>query len=141
MHVIVVGCGRVGARLAEMMDLRHAVAVIDENAHAFERLPAGFRGRTLLGEANDVVVLREAGIEKADALCALTTRDNMNIMISQMATRFFNVPLVVTRIYDPPRAEVYRSLGMVVICPTQVGVDRIEEMLALPLSGTASAAG
>jgi trk system potassium uptake protein TrkA len=134
-HIIIVGCGRVGARLAEMMQLDHDVVVIDENVHAFDRLPPDFRGTTLLGEASDFDILTEAGIERADALCALTQRDNMNIMISQIATRIFDVPLVVTRIYDPPRADVYRSLGMTVICPTQVGVDCIEEMLAAPLPG------
>ena len=138
MHIIVVGCGRVGARLAEMMDRDHTVAIIDESVHAFDRLPPKFRGRTLLGEASDVDVLREAGIERADALCALTTRDNMNIMTSQIATRFFSVPLVVTRIYDPPRAEVYRSLGMTVVCPTEVGVARIEQMLADAVSSNAA---
>jgi trk system potassium uptake protein TrkA len=134
-HIIVVGCGRVGARVAEMLHLEHDIVVVDENAHAFDRLPLDFRGVTLLGEASDTDILRQAGIEHADALCALTQRDNMNIMISQIARRIFNVPLVVTRIYDPPRAEVYRSLGMTVICPTEVGVDYIEELLAAPLPG------
>jgi len=133
MHVIIVGCGRVGARVAEMMHSEHDVVVIDENAHSFERLPLSFRGATMLGEASDFDLLRGAGIEKTNALCALTQRDNMNIMISQIATRIFAVPLVITRIYDPSRAEVYRSLGMIVVCPTEVGVDDIEAILAAPV--------
>ncbi len=137
MLIIIVGCGRVGARVAEMMHLEHNVVVVDMNARSFDRLPADFRGITRLGEASDLDLLAEIGVEHADALCALTQRDNMNIMISQIATRIFSVPLVVTRIYDPMRAEVYRSLGMRVICPTQIGVERIEHMLATPVAGHA----
>ena len=130
MRVIIMGCGRVGARLAGMLDAEgHPVSVIDLKLDAFERLPARFNGNTVLGEGIDYDVLRHAGIEQADAFLALSNNDNSNIMASQIATCVFHVGRVITRIYDPSRNQSFRALGLETLCPTKLGVDRIEALL------------
>jgi trk system potassium uptake protein TrkA len=130
MRVIIMGCGRVGARLAGMLDAEgHPVSVIDLKLDAFERLPARFNGNTVLGEGIDYDVLRHAGIEQADAFLALSNNDNSNIMASQIAQRVFHVGRVITRIYDPSRNQSFRALGLETLCPTKLGVDRIEALL------------
>ncbi|MDB5059702.1 MAG: TrkA family potassium uptake protein [Chloroflexi bacterium] len=130
MRVVILGCGRVGARLAGMLDDGgHQVSVIDENLEAFERLPTRFAGLVVLGNGIDFDILTQAGIEKADALCALSNFDNTNIMASQIAREVFHVPRVITRIYDPERQDTFRQLGLETVCPTRVGVAQIEALL------------
>lgn len=122
MKVLIMGCGRVGAQLAMTMDRDgHDVTVIDTRATAFERLPAGFRGRKLIGNGIDQDVLRRAGIEQADAFVACTQGDNRNVMAAQIAQHIFRVPRVVLRIYDPIREQMYHQLGLRTISPTMVG--------------------
>lgn len=119
MKAVVMGCGRVGARIAGLLD--HAgndVSVVDTDSRAFRRLPAGFGGETIIGTGIDEDVLRRAGIETADAFIAVTNGDNRNIMASQVARLIFNVPEVVCRIYDPVREDIYRRLGLTTVCPT-----------------------
>ena len=119
MRVVIVGCGRVGARLAGMLDAGgHHVAVVDQAIAAFGRLPIGFNGVTVIGTGIDEDVLRKAGIEQADAFIAVTNGDNRNIMAAQVARTAFGIDHVVCRIYDPVRADTYRQLGYVTICPT-----------------------
>jgi trk system potassium uptake protein len=119
MRVVIVGCGRVGARLAGQLDAAgHHVAVVDQAMAAFGRLPAGFTGVTIIGTGIDEDVLRKAGIEHADAFISVTNGDNRNIMAAQVARTAFNIDHVVCRIYDPVRAQTYRELGYVTICPT-----------------------
>lgn len=126
MHVVIVGCGRVGATLASMLDRGgHSVAVVDQNSKAFARLPDGFRGQTVVGTGIDEDVMRRAGIERAQAFAAVMTADNRNIMAAQVAKHVFNVPRVVCRIYDPLREETYRDLGLETICPTTIGARQI----------------
>lgn len=126
MNVVIVGCGRVGAALAAMLDRGgHAVAVVDQNSQAFGRLPDGFRGQTVVGTGIDEDVLRRAGIERADAFAAVMTADNRNIMAAQVAQHVFGVAKVVCRIYDPLREETYRDLGLETICPTKIGAEQI----------------
>lgn len=121
MKIVIMGCGRVGSRLATMLDREgHTVSVIDTNQSAFSRLPADFGGMTILGTAIDEDVLRSAGIEGADAFMAMTEGDNRNIMAAQVAREVFNVREVVARIYDPAREEIYRGLGLSTICPTKL---------------------
>lgn len=128
--VVIVGCGRVGARLAlQLTHEGHDVTVIDQAASAFARLGDNFPGTALLGNGIDEDMLKRAGIEEADAFCALTNGDNRNIMSAQMAQHVFNVPKVVCRIYDPIRYEVYKSLGLGVICPTVSGTETVHEIL------------
>src|SRR6185437_7104075 len=132
MRVIIMGCGRVGARLAGMLDSEgHTVGVIDLRLDAFERLPAKFSGNTVLGEGIDYDVLRHAGIEQADAFLALSNNDNSNIMASQIAKSVFHVGRVITRIYDPSRNQSFRALGLETLCPTKLGVDRNQALLAI----------
>jgi len=119
MKVVVMGCGRVGARIAGLLDNSgNQVSVIDTDNRAFRRLPAGFGGETVIGTGIDEDVLRKAGIEDADAFIAVTNGDNRNIMASQVARLVFEVPEVVCRIYDPVREETYRRLGLTTVCPT-----------------------
>ncbi len=130
MRVVILGCGRVGARLAGMLDAEgHQVSVIDNLQEAFERLPSTYNGKVILGEGIDYDVLKQAGIKHADAFLALSNSDNTNIMASQIAKKEFGVARVITRIYDPFRQDSYRSLGMETICPTRVGVAQIEALL------------
>ncbi|MER3419002.1 MAG: TrkA family potassium uptake protein [Chloroflexota bacterium] len=124
MRVVIMGCGRVGAQLAVMLERRgHEVTVLDVNPNAFERLPRDFKGRKLVGNGIDQDVLRRAGIERADAFVACTQGDNRNVMAAQVAKHIFNVPRVVSRIYDPIREEIYRMLGLRTISPTKVGAE------------------
>ena len=119
MKVVVMGCGRVGARIATILDHNgHDVSVIDTNARAFTRLVSDFRGDTIIGTGIDEDVLRAAGIEQATAFVATTNGDNRNIMAAQVARLVFEVPEVVCRIYDPVREETYRRLGLTTVCPT-----------------------
>ena len=119
MNVVIMGCGRVGARVASILDHNgHHVAVIDTDARAFRRLSSDFKGRTIIGTGIDEDVLRSAGIEQAGAFVAVTNGDNRNIMASQVARHVFAVPDVILRIYDPVREDIYRRLGLTTICPT-----------------------
>lgn len=132
MNVVILGCGRVGARLAAMLDHHgHRVSIVDRTLEAFDRLPNEFKGLVVLGEGVDYDILRQAGIEQADALCTLTNNDNINIMASQVAKSVFKVPRVITRIYDPVRQDTYTALGLESLCPTRIGVERIEQLLGV----------
>jgi trk system potassium uptake protein TrkA len=119
MKVVVMGCGRVGARIAGILDHNgHRVTVIDVDSRAFRRLPTDFAGETLIGTGIDEDVLRAAGIEEAGAFVAVTNGDNRNIMAAQVARLVFEVPDVICRIYDPVREDTYRRLGLTTVCPT-----------------------
>ncbi len=119
MKAVIMGCGRVGARVAGLLDHSgNRVTVIDTDSRAFRRLPPGFSGETVIGTGIDEDVLRRAGIEDADAFIAVTNGDNRNIMASQVARLVFEVPEVVCRIYDPVREDTYRRLGLTTVCPT-----------------------
>jgi trk system potassium uptake protein TrkA len=119
MRVVIMGCGRVGARVASLLDHSgNAITVIDTDSRAFRRLPAGFGGETVIGTGIDEDVQRKAGIEDADAFIAVTNGDNRNIMAAQVARLIFQVPVVVCRIYDPVREDTYRRLGLTTVCPT-----------------------
>ncbi len=119
MHVIIVGCGRVGSELAKLLSTEgHNVVVIDRSQAAFDRLGHTFNGITLVGNGFDPEVLKAGGVEKADAFCAVTNGDNTNIMSSQVAKKIFKVPKVIARVYDPKRAEIYKALGLDVLSGT-----------------------
>lgn len=124
------GCGRVGARLASQLSRAgHEVTVLDLNPRAFRRLDPDFTGTTLVGNGMDVDVLRQAGIERADAFAAVTQGDNRNVMSSQIAKHIFGVPKVATRIYDPLRQETFELLGIEAISPTVIGAEKFLEIL------------
>jgi trk system potassium uptake protein TrkA len=119
MRVIIVGCGRVGARVASELDARgENVTIIDTNPRAFSRLPPTYKGETARGNGTDEDVLRSAGGEQADLLISLTEGDNRNALAAQLAKHTFNVPRVIAKINDPLRAEAYRALGIETICRT-----------------------
>ncbi len=126
MHVVIVGCGRVGSGLARILeDGGHTVAVVDKQAKAFRRLPEGFTGRTIQGVGFDRDRLREAGIEEAGALAAVTSGDNSNIMVARTAREVFGLERVIARIYDPRRAAIYEKLGIPTIATVQWTTDRV----------------
>jgi len=122
MYVVIMGCGRVGARLGQLLVAAgHEVLILDMNPGAFDRLGRDFAGSTMVGNGIDHDVLVKAGIERADAFAAVTQGDNRNIMASQIAKHVFRVPRVVTRIYDPIRTDTFRALGLDAISPTVIG--------------------
>ena len=119
MRVIIVGCGRVGARVATELDQRgENVTVIDTSARAFQRLPQTFGGETVRGSGTDEDVMRAAGTEQADIVMALTEGDNRNALSAQLAKHTFGVPRVIAKVNDPLRGEAYRALGLEIICRT-----------------------
>ncbi len=130
MYIIIAGCRKVGSNLAlELAKENHDVVVIDSDPKNFEPLGSGFNGLTIAGMPIDEDVLRSAGIERADALAAVTNDDNMNVMISQIARELFKVPNVITRVYDPEREIVFNKMGLNIICPTTLAVDNIKDLL------------
>jgi trk system potassium uptake protein TrkA len=130
MFVIIMGCGRVGARLAQMLTAAgHEVTILDVKSSSFSRLGHGFTGTTILGNAIDQEVLKRAGIQRADAFVAATQGDNRNIMASQIAQHVFGVKRVVTRIYDPLRSDTFAELGLRAISPTIIGASKFYEEL------------
>ncbi len=125
MHVVIVGCGRVGAGLAVgLVDQGHTVAIIDRKPTAFRRLPDGFSGQTLEGIGFDRDVLCAAGIERASALASVTNGDNSNILVARTAKETFQVERVVARIYDPRRAAIYQRLGIHTVATVSWATER-----------------
>ena len=126
MHVVIVGCGRVGSTLArELTSLGNTVAVIDRRADAFLRLGDDFAGQTVVGIGFDPDILVAAGIERASALAAVTSGDNSNIMIARVARERYKIQSVVARIYDPKRAEIYERLGIATVATVKWTAERI----------------
>ena len=126
MRVIIIGCGRVGARTAAELDQRgDHVTVIDTDQRAFNRLPSAFGGITVRGSGGDEDVQRSAGAEMCDLLMALTEGDNRNAMAAQLGKHVFGIPRVIAKINDPVRAEAYRSLGLETICRTVILADAL----------------
>lgn len=131
MNVVIMGCGRVGAELATRLDREgHEVTILDLDSYQFERfLPETFRGRRIAGNGIDQGILRQAGIEQADAFIAATAGDNRNVMACQIAKHIFGVERVVSRIFDPIREQMYRSLGLRTMSPTRAGAQLLYEAL------------
>lgn len=126
MRVIIVGCGRVGAGLAERFARSgHAVTVIDANSEAFSRLEPDFPGQAVRADGTDEDVLRRVGTQEADLFFALTEGDNRNILAAQLATQNFGVERVVAKVNDPVRAEAYTALGLATICRTRLLIDAL----------------
>jgi len=127
---IIVGCGRVGSMVAQSLaEKGWQVAVIDRNPDAFRRLPEDFPGKKIVGIGIDLEALKEAGIEEADVLLALTNGDNTNAMVAQMARDIFKVPFILARINDPLRADTYLELGIPTVCQTTILANIILERL------------
>jgi trk system potassium uptake protein TrkA len=129
MRYLIVGCGRVGSTLAKLLVTEHDVVVVDENPAAFKRLGARFGGGVEVGTGIDYDVLKRAGAERADGFAAVTDGDNRNVMASLIAQRMFRIPKIVARIYDPPRGQLYRDLGIETFSPTTLGAQIIRDLL------------
>ena len=130
MYIIIAGCGKIGANLVKKLSNDgHDVVVIDPNEENFAQLENGTNCQTVTGMPIDEDVLKSAGIERADALCAVTSDDNVNIMTAQIASQLYHVPHVVTRCYDPDKDEVLRQMGLCTICPTMLAVEKIGALL------------
>jgi len=131
MKVVILGCGRVGSRLALLLERDgNEVSIIDSSPQAFERLPENFAGQTVLGTGIDVDVLKSAGIEEADAFAAVTNFDNTNIMACEVAKEIFHVGKVLARIYDPGRENFYHELGLETVCPTTLVATAVHGILS-----------
>ena len=130
MHVVVVGCGRVGSELAVTLESEgHTVAVIDKNRNAFRRLPERFTGRAVLGFGFDKDDLEQAGIGDAHALAAVTSGDNSNILTARIARETYQIEHVVARIYDPRRAIIYQRLGIPTVATVSWTTDQVHRRL------------
>ncbi len=130
MHVVIMGCGRVGSSLAIALErLDHGVAVVDRDLHAFRRLGADFHGRQVVGTGFDRQILTEAGIEDAGAFAAVSSGDNSNIIAARVARETFGVQRVVARIYDAKRAAVYERLGIPTVATVPWTTDRLLRMV------------
>jgi len=129
-HVVVVGCGRVGSELAAELEAEgHTVAVIDKNRNAFRRLPERFTGRAVLGFGFDRDHLEQAGVREAGALAAVTSGDNSNILTARIARETYEIPNVVARIYDPRRAVIYQRLGIPTVATVSWTTDQVMRRL------------
>ena len=130
MNIMIMGCGRVGAQLAELLDRDGLkVTVLDVEQYSFRRLPENFGGTALVGDGTDEDALKKAGIEDADVFVSVTQGDNRNVMAAQIAKHIFNVPKVVCRIYDPLREQMYGALGLETMSPTIVGAQLLRDMI------------
>lgn len=127
MHVIVLGCGRVGAQVAGRLSPDHEVTVIDWRQSAFERLRPDFEGETILGNGIDVDVLKNAGVGRADLFFGLTEGDNRNLMAAQIA-RGLGAGRAIARVYDPVRCRVFSGMGVETLSPTIMGAERLFDL-------------
>ncbi len=129
-YIIIIGCGRLGANLADTLsDSGGNVLIIDYNKDSFRKLSPSFGGLTLTGDATDIDVLHEAQIEKATGVVSVTNNDNTNIMVAQLAKELFNIQRVIARLYDHERECVYREFGIDTICPAVLSAKEISKLL------------
>lgn len=132
-HIIIVGCGRVGAELALSLWQKNInVTVLDANPRTFDRLGANFQGRTVQGDGLDQEALKRAGIAEAHALAAVTASDSINIVVARVAQDLFKLRHVVARVYNPARAPVYQKLGLQTIASSSWAAQRIEQVILHP---------
>ncbi len=131
MRIIVIGCGRMGSTLARKLSLQgDAVTVVARDKADFERLGTHFNGQTIVGIEFDQDILKQAGIQRCDALAAVTASDEINVVAARLAGQIFRVPKVIARVYDPRKAEIYQRLGLQTIDPTTWGVRQVADLLA-----------
>jgi trk system potassium uptake protein TrkA len=125
---IVIGCGRVGANVALQLDASGwDVTAVDENEDSLSRLGESWTGGFVVGHGMDQQLLRDAGVEDADAVVVTTDGDNTNIVIAQVAQKHFQVPTVVARVLDPARAQFYSERGLRIVCPTSAAIETLVE--------------
>jgi trk system potassium uptake protein len=136
MKAVIVGCGRVGAELAELFESGgYDVIVLDQSTRAFDRLPDTFRGAAVRGDGTDEDTLRRAGAEDADVFIAMTEGDNRNVMSAQLAAEVLGARRVIAKLNDPLRAHAYASLGIATLCRTMLMRDAVAGYVGLPISG------
>lgn len=124
MYIVIIGCGRIGALIANRLSSEdHAIVVIDNDEAAFENLSSEFSGFRVLGDAGEVDILKQGKIEKAEAVLVTTRKDNLSLMIAQVAKNIFDVPCVVARLFDPKREEIIATFGIKTISPTRIAVE------------------
>lgn len=124
MQIVIIGCGKVGAKFAQVLSAEgNEVVIVSNDSKSFKNLSPDFDGMTITGVPIDQDVLKTAGIETADALVAVTEDDNVNIMACQVAKEIFKVPKVIARIYNPAREHVFHEFGLETICPTDITVN------------------
>jgi trk system potassium uptake protein TrkA len=142
MKIIIAGCGRLGSGLARTLESGgHTVTVIDQNPAAFEALGPSFKGQQIAGVGFDRDVLLQAGIERADALAAVTSSDEANVIIARLAGQVFHVPKVVAQLYDQRKAGIYNRLGLQTIDPTGWAIKRVADLLCYSPLSTSVALG
>jgi trk system potassium uptake protein TrkA len=132
MNIIIVGFGRVGVELALSLCKENLVTVIDNRSQSFDRLGSDFRGRTVQGEGLDNAVLERARIETANALAAVTTSDNVNVIVGRVARDVYHIPHVVARVYNPRRIPIYEKFGLQTVASSTWGAQRIEQLILHP---------
>lgn len=127
---MIIGCGRLGSELAsQMSDDGREVTVIDENTDAFRKLSPSYGGLTVAGDASVLSVLKDAGLDNADTVIAVTDDDNTNIMAAQAASVLYHVPNIICRVYDSERACIYEDSGIRTICPTALSIHEVDQVL------------
>ncbi len=123
-YIVIVGCGRLGSLLAGQLSAQgHSVVVIDQQEATFGGLSSEFSGFQIVGDAAEMATLRKAKVDKADCLLAVTSEDNVNLMVAQIAKTFFETPTVLARVFDPAREAIYQELEIETISPTQLSAD------------------
>ena len=123
-YIIVVGCGRLGSILASRLSSQgDSVVVIDPDEGSFRNLSSDFSGFQIVGDASEVATLRSAKVDRADCLLAVTDKDNINLLVSQIAKQIFQTSIVLARVFDPSREKIYRELGIATISPTKLSAD------------------
>lgn len=121
LFIVIVGCGRLGSHLANRLSMAgHSIVVIDSDERAFENLSPEYSGFRVEGDATELAVLKETKVDKADVLIATTRKDNINLMVAQVARSAFSVKRVMARVFDPKREDIYKRLGVETVCPTSV---------------------
>lgn len=129
-YIVIVGCGRLGSMLASQLSSQgHSVVVIDQREACFSNLSSEFSGFSVVGDAAELATLRQAKVSKADCLLAVTSEDNVNLMVAQIARTVFEVPTVLARVFDPAREAIYQELEIDTISPTQLSADRFLQKL------------
>ena len=123
-YIMVVGCGRLGAILASRLSSQgNSVVVIDPQENSFKNLSRDFSGFQISGDASEIEILRSAKADRADCLLAVTDKDNINLMVAQIAKNIFEIGIVIARVFDPAREKIYRDFGIATISPTQLSAD------------------
>ncbi|MBX2999753.1 MAG: TrkA family potassium uptake protein [Caldilineaceae bacterium] len=130
LYIVIAGCGRLGSLLANDLSKQgHSVVVIDRDESRFAELSAEFSGFTIVGDATEIEVLRRAKSNQADCFLAATNRDNVNLMLAQVAKTVFQVPIVIARIFDPSHEVVYQQLGIATISPTRLSAQAFQDAI------------